>query len=495
MSRCPTGALFALSIVLLAGCATPVDRPPAALPAAAQAAAWQAPRPPADLPSDPGAARPAGWPLFDDPLLNRLVEAAQAGSPNLAAAQARIARARASLAGSEAQGLPQVEANASAQRSRSLPASGGSAAGAGGFGFGGVSNSRQIGLQSSWEIDLFGGVAASVRAAAARLRNAEAGWHAARVALAAEVGTAYISLRACEAQLVQTEADARSREATARLSEQSARAGFTAPADAALARAGAAQAASAVRAQQAQCDTLVKGLVELSDWTEPALRRELAEGAGRLPQTPGLGPLPLPAELLGQRPDVDAARAAVEAAAADADLTRRDEKPRLSLGGSIGRSVTRGGGFDAEGGVWSLGPLTLSLPLFDGGRRRAASAGAEAAYDEALAQLQGTLRQALREVETALVALDASAAREPALQAAAEGFEAARRATEARQRGGLASLLDLETARRNALQARGALIEVQRERASAWITLYRSLGGGWRPDEAPRAAARAGTPD
>jgi outer membrane protein TolC len=167
---------------------------------------------------------------------------------------------------------------------------------------------------------------------------------------------------------------------------------------------------------------------------------------------------------------------------------RADERPRLSFAGSLQLSTLRSGGVSTDGSVWSIGPLQLSLPLFDGGSRRAATAAQQAAYDEAVAQVQGSVRRALREVETALVALDATAARERDVMAAATDFEASLTATEARQRGGLASLLDLEAARRNALLARSTVIELQRERTTAWIALYRSLGGGWTQAEAVPAA-------
>ena len=121
----------------------------------------------------------------------------------------------------------------------------------------------------------------------------------------------------------------------------------------------------------------------------------------------------------------------------------------------------------------------MSLPLFDGGARRAATAAAKASYDEAVAVYQGQVRRAVREVETALVALDASAQRQADVDSAARDFEASLVATQARQKSGLASLLDLEAARRSAVQAQSALIELQRERAAAWIALYRALGGGW----------------
>jgi outer membrane protein TolC len=134
------------------------------------------------------------------------------------------------------------------------------------------------------------------------------------------------------------------------------------------------------------------------------------------------------------------------------------------------------------------GTIDAIYQPINNGVYRAGFATQQAAYDEAVAQLQGGVRRALREVETALVALDATAARERDVMAAATDFEASLTATEARQRGGLASLLDLEAARRNALLARSTVIELQRERTTAWIALYRSLGGGWTPAEAVPAA-------
>ncbi len=463
-----------LAAAALAGCATTAQTP-RTTPIAVNATAWQAPLPHGGRSED--LAR--WWSQFDDPLLPELIAAAQAASPSLASARARIERARAAVVASGAQAAPRLDAVGSLQQGRSVPDAP-------------TSTSGSLGLQASWELDLFGGVAAGARGNAERLRGAEAGWHEARVSLAADVATAYVSLRACEAQLAQAQLDAQSRDESARLTDQSAKAGFTAPADAALARAGAAQARSQARAQQAQCDVLIKGLVELTDRAEPLLRQQLAAAKGRLPQAPAIAPTALPAQLLAQRPDLAAASAAVQAAAADVDASRADQLPRVALSGSLAVATLRSGGISTSGNVWSLGPLSVSLPLFDRGSRRAATVASEAAYDEAVAQLQGSARRALREVETALVTLDATAARERDVLSAAADFEASLTATAARQRGGLASLLDLEAARRNAVQARSALIELQRERASAWIALYRGLGGGWNPADpvlAPTASA------
>ncbi|MCY7316596.1 MAG: efflux transporter outer membrane subunit, partial [Rubrivivax sp.] len=373
--------------------------------------------------------------------------------------------------------LPRLDAVASAQQGRQLLGQP-------------TASSASLGAQASWEIDLFGAAGAGRDAAQARLEGAQAGWHDARVALAAEVASSYTALRGCEAQLAQTRLDTASRTETARLTDLSARAGFTAPADAALARAGAAQSRSQALAQQAQCETQIKGLVELTALPDPDLRQRLSSNTARLPQPPAIAPSALPASSLAQRPDLAEAARNVVAAAADQAQSRAREWPQVGLSGSLATGSARSMGFTTNGSTWAIGPLVVSFPIFDGGSRRANTTAARASYDDAVVAYQAQIRRALREVESALVALDATAERQRDADAAVQDFEASLVATEARQRGGLASLFDLENARRNAVQAQGARVDLQRERATAWISLYRALGGGWSAnDEVPAAPA------
>lgn len=465
-----TGPVLAM-VALLAACASGgVPQGEAALPAPALPGAWQANAAPLAH-GGSTAALAAWWSRFQDPALPVLIAAAQAASPTLASARARIERARSTLATTTALTGPQLSVVGSASQGRSVPQAP-------------TASSASLGLQAGWELDLFGAGSAGRAAAQARLQGAQAGWHDARVSLAADVATLYVAYRGCEAQLAQARIDARSRAETARLTGLSADKGFTAPADAALARAGAAQARSVALAQQAACDTQLKTLVELTARPEPELRTLLAAGAEKLPQPAAIAVNALPAQLLQQRPDLaDAARAVVAAAADSAQADAR-QRPQISLSGSLAAASLRSGGVTTNGSVWSIGPLTVSFPLFDGGALAANSAAAKAGYDEAVAQYQAALRRAVREVETSLVALDSTAQRERDAESAARDFEASLVATQARQRGGLASLLDLEIARRNAVQANSALIELQRERAAAWIALYRALGGGWSAGDA-----------
>jgi NodT family efflux transporter outer membrane factor (OMF) lipoprotein len=345
----------------------------------------------------------------------------------------------------------------------------------------------QSGAQVSWEADLFGRLDARTDAARERLAGAEAGWHDARVSVAAETATSYVDLRTCERQLAVARNDAQSRGETARLTGLSADAGFTAPAVAAQARASAADAHVRLAQQQAQCDLDVKALVALSGMPEPEVRRRLqapwVEPAGF-----AVAALPsVPAALLVQRPDIYQAERNVAAASADVGAARADRFPRLSLTGQIASGYIRAGGVGTTLRTWSIGPLSLTAPIFDAGRLAAAQDAAEARYEEAATQYAARVRQAVREVEQALVNLESARARSEDARRAVEGYRASFAGTESLYRSGLGSLIELEDQRRVLLAAETALVTVQRDRLAAWIALYRALGGGWSAPEAALA--------
>jgi len=459
-------------LCLLAGCAAP--RPPVA-PAPPPAPRWHAP-----LPHDGTVAGLAAWwQQLGDPVLTELVAAAQAASPSVSAAQARIEEARAARAAARAALLPALEGSAAAARGNSQPPAP-------------LATTMQAGAQTSWELDLFGGNREAVHAAQARLEGAEAGWHEARVAVAAETATTYLGLRSCARQVLVAERDAQSRRETARLAALSANAGFTAPGDAALARASAADAARRATQQRAQCEADVKALVALGAMAEPVLRERLAipwqEPAGATPAVPAV-----PAALLAQRPDVYRAERDLAAASADVGTAQAQRLPRLTLAGSIAAGAARSGGVTTDLQTWSLGPLALTVPLFDGGRRAANIDAAQARYADAAVRYADRVRQAVREVEQALVRLESARARDQDARTAYEGYAASLAATQARYGSGLASLPELEESRRVALAAETALLTLQQERLAAWVALYRAVGGGWSAPGAPPAATAAGS--
>jgi multidrug efflux system outer membrane protein len=478
-SRLP--ALWLALPLLLSACALP--RPPEQVTAPTPEQ-WHTPLP-------HGGSLPVladWWRQLDDPLLVELIDAAQAASPSLASAAARIAEARATRVSAGAALAPNLSGNVTASRGNSPTSSGFGATGTGtGTGLTAIPpiTTIQAGLQSSWEIDLFGGLHASRDASQARLAGADAKWHEARVSVAAETATAYLGERACRRQLAVATSDTQSRAETARLTELSMGAGFTAPAEAALARAGASDASARLTQQRAQCALLQQALASLSGIDARTLQAKLDAAPVDRPLPAVHAVASVPAEALVQRPDVYSAELGVAAASADAGAALAQRFPRLSLQGSIGRLQFRTSGIRETMDSWTIGPVALTVPIFDGGTLAANVDAARARYDEAVALYRANVRQAVREVEEALINLQSTDARAGDADAAVQNYQASFDATSARYQSGLASLFELEDSRRTLFAAQTARVSLQRERAEAWVALYRSMGGGWaRPGSA-----------
>lgn len=445
----------------LAGCAAgPTYREPKA----AAPAAWHAPRPHGGSTT----AMAQWWQQFDDPVLNRLIERAEADSPSLAQAWASIEKARATMATAEAPGLPGLSSSGSLTRARQQQSSPQPM----------TATARSAGLDSSWEIDLLGKVRRNAEAAQARIDARIDDWHDARVSLAAEVADTYVQYRACGLL-----ADAYRRELTSTMETDKAtaaavQAGFNAPSDAALARASVASTSSTLVLQRAQCELLMKSLVDLTGSEEPALRTLLVQGAAMVPQPQAIEVRSVPAEVLRQRPDLASLERELAATSAEIGAAWADLYPSLSLSGSITMSAASG---SSAVTTWSFGP-SLSIPLFDGGQRRAAVRSAQASYASALARWRQGVRTVVKEVEQALVNLDSTGQRaDDATRAAAE-YRRYFDSIEANWRAGNESLLALEEARRSALSAEISLLTLQQNRVQYWIALYKAIGGGWQPD-------------
>ncbi|MGZ8243577.1 efflux transporter outer membrane subunit [Methylomagnum sp.] len=468
-------ASLALLLPLLTGCGgglfTTVG-PDYRAPEPPTAQRWQAPPPETPMAhgGDPAALK-RWWERFDDPVLSRFLAAAQRESANVAEARSRIEQARAGQVGAEAAGLPALDLNGAASRSN--------------FSFGGpafLRNQYQLGLQANWEVDLFGGVARQRESAQSQLESRTAAWHDARVAVAVEVADAYLGYRQCEALVKIAEADAKSRQASARLTDIAGQAGLRAPADVALAKASAADGQDSLLRQQGQCERAIKGLVALTGLSEAEVRLRLTaapERAAKLPTPPPFHLAALPAQVLMQRPDVASAERDVAEASANIGVEEAKRFPKLSLSGNITPTLQNVNGaalFLAE--TWSFGP-TLSLPLFDAGKRAADVDAAIARYEASVSRFRSTVRTAVKEVEDALVRLRNAEQRLPEARAAAEGYRVNFRATEQLYRVGFGNLIDTEASRRQSLVSDRAVAELEQEHAAAWIALYRAAGGGW----------------
>jgi NodT family efflux transporter outer membrane factor (OMF) lipoprotein len=453
---------------LLSSCAITMPEPHVTPEAAVQ---WQAPVPHAGTVGSLS----QWWQQQGDSMLVELIEAAQAVSPTVAQALSRIESARSNQAAAGAVLLPQVSASVAANRGVSQPGVP-------------VATSLTGGVQAAWEMDLVGANRAVSKAALAQLEGTQAQWHDARVSVAAEVANVYYNLTTCQQLLAVARKDAASRAETARLSEISAKAGFVAPSVAAMARASAADGSSRVTQQSTACDLGVKALVALTGLDEQSLRKKVALAPVETAQAAPISIAKVPAQTIAQRPDVFAAERDVAVASAQVGSAKAQRYPRLTLGGNIGALRYTSMGVETNLDTWSFGPLALTLPLFDGGQRVANVQAAQARYTEVVSVYRARVRQAVREVEEALVNLHSTESQEADALVATQGYSESLAATQSRFGQGLASLVELEDARRNALSADSALLSLKLQRKLAWVSLYRALGGGFEPQALAESA-------
>ncbi|QRR32573.1 efflux transporter outer membrane subunit [Hydrogenophaga sp. YM1] len=418
------------------------------------------------------------WARFDDPVLSDWIARAQRHSPDIASARAQVFAARAALAGAEAQGRPQANAVAIASRGRTdvnTP----------------LGTTLSAGVQASWAVGLWDEGQGRVDSAQAQQDAAGARWHEARVLVASEVAQLYFGQRLCREQLTVALNDRDSRRVTADSNEVTERAGLTAPAVAALARASAAEGVARWRSQDALCERQVKSIAAITAQPEADVRAQLGGApdlkawlaSGRVERL--LGVNAVPAEVLRQRPDVYRAQRELVAASEDVGVARAALRPGLTLQGSVLRNHFSGGGLDFAANSWSIGPITLSLPLLGRGALHASADSAQARYEAAAMAYARTLRQAVAEVEQSLVTLSGLSERLAATETAVAGYSRSFEATEARYRVGFANLNELEEARRLKLSADSSAVALQQERMDAWLQLYVALGGGFDPAAIP----------
>jgi len=461
-------SLVAACALALAACS--LTMPPSSV-TAAPPVAWNAPLPHGGSLTD----LREWWKAQNDPILVALIDDAQALSPSVAVALNRVQTARANEVTAQAALLPGVTAGLSSGRSVSLPATP-------------AATSTAVTLQTSWEIDVFGAARVARVAAAGQTLGGQAQWHDARVSVAAEVASTYYALAHCWKVHALAEQDLASRQRSRDISARSLQAGMLAPAAYAQVQAEVAQSQLRLIQQSSQCDLYTKALVALTG-EEEALVRSVMRALVLPDDLTGFSVTQIPAQALVQRPDVFAAEHDVALASAQIGRAKARRWPGLSLGGSIGALRYGTAGVDTDVTTWSFGPLALTLPVFDAGQRAALVDAATADYVAAVTTYRAKVRQAVREVEEALVVLDSTLQRETDTRAVHDARLQNLDAAQNRERTGLASTLEVEEARRAELAAQADVLALQLERKRAWVALYRAAGGGWErpaPEPAPQ---------
>ncbi|MDB5908630.1 MAG: hypothetical protein JWP34_2744 [Massilia sp.] len=453
-------ALFVLA-GLLAGCAlAPAPR------------LYRPPLAPAFADADATAQEPVVlfWRRFQDPQLDELVAAALAANADLRIAAANLAEARAMARYAGAKAAPDIGFSATANRSKQLFAED----------FNVIGNLFAVGVNASWEADLFGAIRGERRAAVADARASAAQLLAVQVSVAAEVARNYFTLRGLQEQLRVAVAALESQRETLRLVKARHSVGRGNAFDVDRADAQVQTTAATVPALDAQLARTRYRLAVLSGQPPTALDSRLA--APR--PLPGIAPTALdrigsPQTLLRRRPDIAAAEQQVAAAAQRIGVARSALFPKLSLAGSLGLNASSVGALDRRDALaFSLG-ATLVWSMIDFGRRRALVDAASARGDAAMATYEKTVLGALEETEGALAAYTRAQRRNENLDAAARSAGSAAELARVRFTAGTSDLLAVLDAERESLAARDRLAQATTEAATSLVAVYKALAGGW----------------
>ncbi len=416
------------------------------------------------------------WRQFGDPVLDELVDAAVKNNRDVAAATARLREARALRRERLFDFLPSITARASYDNGRQ------SAAGTPGLPPVTVVDRDyemyDAGFDAGWELDLFGRVRRANESARAAAQAAAAARNQVVLSVIAEVARNYFELRGAQSQLQVARNNAETQSRALELVNDRLDAGRGTALDTARATAQVESTLASVPPLEAAVDRAMRRIAVLTGQQPGALDLTLTD-VRELPPVPAGISLGTPEALLRRRPDIRAAERQLAAATAAIGVQVADLFPRISINASIGLAAPTFGQLDDSGNDRrGFGP-SLTWGLLDFGHVYQRIRAADARSAEALAGYEQTVLLALEETENALSDFARERRRlEHLARAAGASREAADLATQ-RFEGGVSDFLSALDAYRTSLEAEDQLAISRTRAATALVTLYKALGGGW----------------
>jgi NodT family efflux transporter outer membrane factor (OMF) lipoprotein len=439
---------------------------------------------PAGTPQAVAAFAPATdwWREFGDQQLDRLVAQALEGNPTLKVAQARLARAQAVTEVARSATRPQVNGQLDilrqlySENSLYPPPLAGS-----------IQNSGTLQLNGSWELDFFGKNQAALDASLGTARAAEADTQAARVLLASNVARAYLQLARANDQFDVARRTLAQREQSLRLVQDRVNAGLDTTLELRQAQGALPEARQQMEAMREQAELAHHTLAALTGQgnrevvsTEPSL------AALKAVQTPSQ----LPADLLGQRADIVAARWRVEAAGADVKNAQAQFYPNINLMAFVGLSTL---GLERllepTSSQWGVGPA-IRLPVFDAGRLRANLRGRTADLDAAVESYNAAVLDAIHDAADQIASASSIARQQKEQRDAQASAESAYQIAVQRYEAGLGTYLNVLAAETAVLNQRRLAVDLAARALDTQVALARAFGGGYR-GEVPGTSAIA----
>jgi multidrug efflux system outer membrane protein len=463
-----------LCVWVMAGCAVGPDyhKPSTVLPAN-----WKAQPPWKEGQPRDAEIKQNFWEIFNDPILTGLELEATTNSPDLQAAFERVEESRAVARIARSDLFPNASFDPNMNRTH-YSANRTAQPGVGLLGYTG--NDFFLPVDLSYEVDLWGRVRRSFRAAREQAQASAADYQNAMLSLQADVAQTYFMIRSVDLdrQVVTQTIDLRRKNLD--LVESLHRGGADSAVDLAEAKTELASAEADLVGLELQRTQLENSLATLCGRTASSFT--LAETTRFY--TPPAVPVGLPADLLERRPDVAEAERNMAAASEGIGIAKAAFFPSIQLTGNAGtESVDLKSIFDWESRAWSIGP-NITLPLFEGGRLRAGLQQSKAAYLEAVARYRSQILVAFHEVEDSLAGLRLLHEQFDAQMRAVDGAKQVADLSRLRYKEGLASYFEVVIADRTMLENEIITYALNGQRMVTTVLLVKALGGGWKADNA-----------
>ncbi len=442
---------------------------------------------------------PRWWSGFGDPVLTQLMQRAIAGNLDLQQAVLRVVEARQNEVSARAAGLPTISGNGSFMReqlgARGLLLSRGIYGQLNSLANQGLSRTARTalnqigqpvdlysyGLSSSWELDLFGRVRRSEEQAGAQTQAQIEATSDSLVMLEGQVAQAYVQLRGGQMLTKTQQENVRTAQAALRLTQQQQVRGLATDLDVEQARTQLADTESQLPGYEKQSEQAMNRLSVLTGQPPGTLDAMLGSSAP-LPVIPAVVGIGVPSTLARRRPDVREAEANLHAATANVGIAVASFYPDISLTGNFGlRALDASYLTNWASAFYSFGP-SVSLPIFQGGRLTSSLRLARTQEAAAVLNYRGTVLNALREVEDALVAYRTDRGQRDKLAVAVRAGEMALFLARDAYTHGLQNFLQVLDSERTLIGSRQQLVQADVTLTNDVVTLYDALGGGWQED-------------
>lgn len=411
------------------------------------------------------------WTVYQDKLLNDLMNKALQNNTDLKLAVARIEEADASANEIGAATFPQVDVNAGASRSRVTELGGNPV----------TTNPRndfKVQLGTSFEIDFWGKLRRAKESARAQMLSSRYAKDTVALSLSGLVATNYLTLRSLDSQITLTQENIKSRDTSLDLTKRRLEGGVASALDVYQAEVASANlSAQLAELMRLRALSLHQLAVLTGDLNLDISRTELQT----LP-IPPIPPAGLPSSLMEMRPDVAQAEQQMIAANANIGVAKAALYPTISLTAGLGgESLELGDILKSAARIWT-GGVSLYLPIFDSGKLNAKVDQASARQKQALASYESAVQNAFKEVNDALVNLRQNTEREDALSRSQIAAKKALDISENRYKSGYSAYLDVLDAQRVYNDSALSYVQSRQARLVATVGLFKALGGGWQAE-------------